>query len=192
MKRGWFFITLFFVLILIFNSTLFNVAGQINSTSPVSYDFSTKTFTSNSNALLEKDVAIPSNLEIPARIVFGFTQNDNLNFSVFIVLIAIWTILLFFIHAWLEIVPLFGSGIKSWIGAVIINCLIAFSGGIKDSAMYFFSFTFSNQYGILKLIIILFILVIIGYLLIKISKILKNKMGLEEAKQIGFRIGAGV
>lgn len=192
MKRGLYFITLFLMLFFVFNV----IAQENIPTTSYKYDFTTKTFTNSSQTFLEKEITIPSYLELPARIIFGLKPEDNFNFSIFIVLIAFWLFLLLILHSVMELIPFFGPGAKSWIGAIIVNCLIALSGGIKDSTLFFFdlgnTFTIMREQSILTLIFIVFLLMIIWLLLSKVIKVLKNKMGTEEAKVIGFKIGAGV
>jgi len=140
----------------------------------------------NTNSILEKQISIPENLQIPARILFGLQQSENIEFSVFIVLIAIWIFFFALLKIILEVVPFFGDGWKSWAGGIVITCLIAITGAIKTSAEFLFGFGnfFKNQ-SLLRLILTIILLAIIGYGSAKLLGILKNQTRKASAYQAG-------
>ena len=96
---------------------------------------------------LSKEITIPANLEIPAKIVFGLTSEDKLDIQLFIVLIAIWLFFFLIIHNVLGLTPFF-EGWKAWMGGIIGTLLISITGSIKSTAILFFNL--GNMFGILE------------------------------------------
>src|SRR3989344_8617833 len=67
-----------------------------------------------SNALLEKNIEIPENLQIITKVLFGLKHDAKVDFQTFVILIAILVIIFLVIKSVYDIIP-FGRGNKSWI-----------------------------------------------------------------------------
>ncbi len=147
----------------------------------------------STNEFLSRDITIPAQLEIFSKILFGVNESSTIDLSTFIVLAAIWVVFLLIIKSLLEIIPLFGDGWKSWLGAAIITALSSITGSLKDAALFFFGLGnfFKNQ-GILKLIFTIIPLIIIGYGAIKLLHMLKHNAKKAKREQEGFEEGAGI
>lgn len=148
------------------------------------------------NSFFEKGFSIPDYLEVPAKILFGINSNETIALNVFIVMIALWVGLLLILHNLMEIIPLFGTGAMSWAGAIIVNLLIAVSGGIKRSAEFFFgignTIGFMKEYGALTLILAVILIFAIWFAISKFINIMKGKEDIEIARQAGFKAGIGI
>lgn len=149
----------------------------------------------NTNSFLDGDLGIPSYLEIPAKILFGIGSGEALSFNVFIVLIALWIVLFLILKNVMEIVPFF-SGSKSILGAFIVVCLIAVSGGIKESAMFFFglgnTFSVMKEFGILTLILIVILIAVLGWGILRLVGVAKGKYKIVESETTGEKVGLGI
>jgi hypothetical protein len=108
----------------------------------------------------------------------------------FALLIIIFLIMLSII----PMIPFFG-GWKSSVGAIIITLIVAVSGGINKSAIFFAGLgggiEFLGRYSILRLITSLVVLGLIFLGTNKVSSLIKNKMELDAAKTTGARIKEG-
>lgn len=146
----------------------------------------------NTDNVLNKEIIIPDNLAFFMKVVFGLSTTDKVDLQTFVVLIVLWIVLFLIIHSILEIVPFFGSGLKSWFGALVITVLIAITGAIRQIALFFFGagniFGFLAGSGILRFISVLIILVVAFYVLFKLIKVLKHKLDLEEMVSAGYDI----
>jgi len=144
--------------------------------------------------LLEREIKIPDNIQIITRILFGLQGQGGIDFSEFIVLIAVWIMIFLIIHSILQVVPLFG-GWKAIVGGIVITCIIAISEAIKYIAMFFFNlgnfFSILARWSILKLLFALIIIAILTFGLKIILKILKNKAIIEQAEEKGIEAAAG-
>ncbi|MEK6936316.1 MAG: hypothetical protein AABW67_06010 [Nanoarchaeota archaeon] len=140
---------------------------------------------------LEQTVNIPENLQIVARIIFGISGEISL--QIFIVLIAIWIMLLVVITNILKITPFFKGEIIPWIGGFIITLLIALTGTIRSLAVLFFNlgnvFKFLEEWPIIGVVFALIIAIGALWMASIILKIIGNKIGLEDAGQKGRKIG---
>ena len=145
--------------------------------------------------LLKKEVVIPENLKLIAKLVFGLNENDKLDFSLFIILIAIWLGLFSIIAMMLKFLPFLNEGFQRFIGAIVITCLVAVSGAIKQSAVFYLSFLdifhIAEKYGILKFILALFIAIIFFYGVNIVLGKMHSSAKLVEAEVAGEKAGFG-
>ena len=150
-----------------------------------------KDFQSYSNNLLSKQITIPDYLQGPTKVIFGLEDN-SIDLQNFIVLFSIWFFLIFLIQAILEIVPFFGEGFKSWLGAIIITLLISITGSITKVANWLFGFggtiSLMKEWGLLKIIFTVILLVILAFGLKKLLHIMKHEKNKEENYMIGAEI----
>ena len=180
MKRA---VVCLFVVLLFMN--LVYAADVLNGSRNASVDFKGK-----SNEVLEKEVKIPDNLQIFARVLFGLKKTDKVDLQTIILLFATFFIILILLH---EIIGIMFSDWKSWVFAVVVNLIIGVSGGFRDSVAFFFGignlFGFLEEYELLRFIIVLALLFIFFYFLSKVFNKFKDKEELEESSQMGRDIG---
>src|SRR3989344_8970360 len=176
MKRA---VVCLFVVLLFMN--LVYAADVLNGSRNASVDFKGK-----SNEVLEKEVKIPDNLQIFARVLFGLKKTDKVDLQTIILLFATFFIILILLH---EIIGIMFSDWKSWIFAIVVNLIIGVSGGFRDAIAFFFGignlFGFLEEYELLRFIIVLALLFIFFYFLSKVFNKFKDKEELEESSQMG-------
>jgi len=181
MKRG----IVFLLIILVFISIPLVIAQEDNKTKEKLNIGEIDTFLDP-----EQSIAIPDYLKIPAQVIFGI--KGEITLQVFIILIALWFILLLLIKDILEFTPFFNGEIIPWLASIVITTLVAISGAIRSMAIFFLNF--GNLFGILEgkaglaIFVALVIVIILGYGLNKLLKILRNSMELGKATQEGFSI----
>ena len=180
MKRA--IISLFVVLLFI---NFVYAADILNNSKNATIDFKGK-----SNEVLEKEVKIPDNLQIVARVLFGLKEGDKVDFQTFVLLFATFFIILILLH---EIISVMFRDWKSWVFAIIVNLIIGISGGFREAIEFFFGignlFGFLEEYELLRFIIVLVLLFVLFYLLSKVFNKFKDKEELEESGQMGRDIG---
>lgn len=144
-----------------------------------------------SNNALNEEVNLPGNLQIIARILFGIDREENVNFQLFVILIAAWIIIFLLLESFVKLMPFF-EGWKTWVVSFVIMLLIGSSGGLQYLAG--FLIWFSSFFGLLKglellgLILSLLALFILYIFLGKLAKILSDKSKIEENEIIGVNI----
>lgn len=142
---------------------------------------------------LEQDIVVPEKLQIPARIIFGVKGEIPLN--IFIVLIGVWIVIFLLIEKILEFTPFF-EGLRAWIGAFVITCLIAITGAIRSVVVFLFNlaniFGILEKWSVLKIVVVLIILAVFFYGLSILMKMLNKKLMLDRADVEGTEAGAGI
>jgi len=134
-----------------------------------------------------QSIKVPDNLQIPAKVIFGIT--GEIEFQLFIILITIWIILVLLIAQILKFVPVIKQGVASWLAAIVITCLIALSGGLNQAVLFIFSL--GNFFGILEkwpaigVVVSIGIIIILGYGLTILLKLLRKRVELDEAEVKG-------
>jgi hypothetical protein len=181
MKKGFVFV--------IFGLILMNLISFV-------YSEGNESFQASSNAFFEKDITIPSQFDVFAKIIFGVNESNSLDVSSLIILIALWIFILLIVKSVFEIIPLFGDGWKSWLGAIIVTLLASISGGIKDAAVFFFDlrrlFGLLGNYSFFFIVLNIIILVAMGYGAGKLLHMLKHESRKVAKRQQGFEEGAGI
>ena len=153
-------------------------------------------FREASNKILSQDVTIPENLQTPARMVFGLNIGEQIDFQIFVILFALLVILLLVVHEILEIIPIFGSGVKSWIGAIIVTLLASVTGTLKQTALFFFDIggyvQFLKDWGILRfLVVLIFLIILVYYGFFRLLRKIKREEEEIKAEQAGLKVGIG-
>ncbi len=142
--------------------------------------------------VLETEIEIPENLQVVVRILFGV--KGSINLQEFVVLIAVWVMLLLIIVSFLQLTPLL-SGWKSWAGAITITSIISVIGVVRNISIFFFNlgnaFSFLQKWSILKIVFVIVLAIVLIWLASFVSKIIKKKLMLEEAEMKGAKAGAG-
>jgi large-conductance mechanosensitive channel len=139
-------------------------------------------------------VQIPAVVQDIARLVFKL-EGKSVDFSDLVILIVLWFFAFLIIKNLLEIVPFFGKGWKSWIGGIIATLLTSISGGITQGGFLILgiadSIKWLDKSGGAKFAFVVLFLVIIGYAILFLLKMLKNKIDVEKAKETGASIKRG-
>src|SRR3989344_4638963 len=153
-------------------------------------------FREASNKILSQDVTIPENLQTPARMVFGLNIGEQIDFQIFVILFALLIILLLVVHEILEIIPIFGSRVKSWIGAIIVTLLASVTGAVKQTALFFFDIggyvQFLKDWGILRfLVVLIFLIILVYYGFFRLLRKIKREEEEIKAEQAGLKVGIG-
>ena len=153
-------------------------------------------FREASNKILSQDVTIPENLQTPARMVFGLNIGEQIDFQIFVILFALLVILLLVVHEILEIIPIFGSRVKSWIGAIIVTLLASVTGAVKQTALFFFDIggyvQFLKDWGILRfLVVLIFLIILVYYGFFRLLRKIKREEEEIKAEQAGLKVGIG-
>jgi len=175
------------------NSGKFNgtPADLKNALSEVNGSLDASGFRSKTNEVLAKEIQVPENWKIPARIVFGLKADDPVDLQTFIVLVAIWFSCLIFMKYVVELMPIIGegSGLRQWFSAIVVTLLIAVSGGLLLAADFFADlgrlFGIIREWGILTTVLAVIIAFFIVYIFSLITAWLKSKAG----EAVAFRMG---
>lgn len=208
MKRGITLLSIFLITILCLNIILSQEATANSETPPTSNqeppdaaiineDIKNlqEELKSTTSGFLEKEIEIPKNLEVPARIVFGLKPEDKLDFSLLIILIAIWAMFVIIFQTILTVTPFFEEW-KSWIGAILVTTIVAATGAIKSVAAFWLElggfFGVLEKMGSLKLFMSIILAALVIFLTKILVKIMKEKATIEEAVRSGTEAGAQI
>ncbi|MBS3077252.1 hypothetical protein J4233_03180 [Candidatus Pacearchaeota archaeon] len=161
-----------------------SVAGQLGE---LKEGVDTTKVQSKTNEVLAKEIEIPENLQVIARVVFGFKTDEPVDLQTFIVLICLWIAMLILIAHFLVIGV--GRGAKSWLLAIVVNLVLS-SLGITLQIAGFFSdlgsfFGYLRSWSILSLILAIMVLFIVVYLLQFLAKYIESRMNIEGARSVG-------
>jgi heme A synthase len=130
---------------------------------------------------------VPEGLQSAARFIFALDSSQVITLSHLIILIVVFFALLLIISSVMEFVPFF-EGIKSWIGAIVITLLMSVSGGLRDASSLLFELgdrSSASNLGKIWLVLIVAVILVIGWGISKALKIVRDKIGIEEAEQVG-------
>jgi len=152
---------------------------------------SNSNFKDKSNEILDKDVQIPEELNVAARVLFGVKSNISL--SQFIVLSCLWVLFFIFVLNVIGFIPFFEGRWKANTVAFIICLLVANSGGILTASNLFHGFFglkgTQQEWVVFKLILLIVILIVMGFVIFKILRILKERYKEEGIEILGFKLG---
>jgi hypothetical protein len=138
--------------------------------------------------ILEKEITISDELQIPMRIIFGIQDENTIIIERIIVLLSIWIIFFIIVKEILKLNPFLNKGWLNILGGFIVTIIIAMTGMIDKAAKFYFSLgtntEWLNSLGPFKIIIAIIIVVVIlfiGHIALKYSKI---KLKLEKAEVV--------
>src|SRR3989338_8519190 len=95
------------------------VMAQIPATAPTTNTTSVGDIKSKTDSLVEKEITIPNNLQVLARIIFGV--KNPIEFSLLIILLIIWLMAFKLIGEGLKsLIPSFEKGIMPWLVALAV------------------------------------------------------------------------
>ncbi len=147
--------------------------------------------TSKTNQALEKEIEIPSYIQIPIKIIFGIER--TISISLLIIVLAIWLFSLLLFANILKLTPFFKNW-TAWPAAIGITILIALSGVIKNIALFLLNtgdlLSFLAKWSAGVLLLIVTIILLIAFISLKMLKKLREKLEIEQAKEEGTQIGA--
>jgi len=187
MKKSLLIMTIFSILVI--NIYLINSADTNSIPSPQNEQTSkTINFQEKSNQALSKEVIIPENLQILARIVFGLQKDRDIQLQNFIVLVALWIMLFAIIKATTNFMPFFETDWKSWVVSIVITLIISTTGTIISISAWLFGFGgfFKNQ-SLLNLIFILIILAVLSFGVFQLLNTALRMSRIEEAHRRGMK-----
>lgn len=148
-------------------------------------------FGEKSNAALEKDFAIPENMQIPARIVFGLKQGEMIDFETLVIMIVLLFIMFMIFLRVAAFIPFFSKGFSMWAAALIMTLLAGVSGGIVEATRILqalFGFGVFGKYAAVSMISIVIIILIIGLGAGKLLGMLKERADVMKAEQTGVNV----
>ncbi|MEK6885374.1 MAG: hypothetical protein AABX17_00225 [Nanoarchaeota archaeon] len=150
-------------------------------------------FQSTTNNFLSQEIIIPQDLQILTRAVFGLDSANNIELSVFIVLIASLVGIFITIKIIVNFIPIFDEEWISWMISIIITLLISTTGIIRKASIWLFGLgnLFEDQ-ALLRLIVTIIILIIIIFGVTHLLKGLNEAKKKDSRRQTGFRVGAKV
>ncbi len=194
MKRG--VILILFVFVILFSVNVINVRAQEADDSNFGAMKELDIQLQKQNmSLLEKDIEVPEDLQLVARVVFGLKTNEEITLSEFVVMVVIWFLIFSVVTNLLRGIYFMSEGVTRWLGGVVITCLIAVSGVVKSASVIIFNFfdmfTFFAKLGFLKLI---FALIIVGAIIYIVNVFINkqySKSKLEEHYVRGMKAGVG-
>lgn len=143
--------------------------------------------------IFEKEILINENIAVVVRVLTGIKGPVTLSFGIIIILI--WLMMLIFLKNIIILTPFF-KGITSWIGAIIINLLIALSGGMNFLTRIFLEtgsiFKFLEEWTTGALIFSIILVIIIFLVLGKAMKFIKRKEEIMKAEEESTKIGVNL
>ena len=145
------------------------------------------------DSLVEKEILINENLAIPIKILFGVKGPVKLSSAIMILLI--WVMMLIFLRNIMILTPFFKGGI-SWLMAIVVNLLIALSGGMNFLTKVFLEtgsiFKFLEEWTTGALIFSIILVIILFLVLGKAMKFIKKKEEIMEAEEESTKIGVNL
>lgn len=139
--------------------------------------------------ILEREIIIPSILQIPFRIILGIDAEIPITIERLVVLLATWIMFFTIIQGILRILPLFNGGNQVVLGSLIITILIAITGSMDKIVIYYFELgdsiewiSYLGPFQLIPAILISIILMAVGYF---ITHKMEKDYLLEKAKYAG-------
>ena len=131
------------------------------------------------------EVNISESFARPFKLLFGIPQSESLTISFLIVLVAMTIFILLVMLSVVKFVPFF-SGIKAWAAALVISLIVMVSGGIRESASIFMNFQANmGKWASIFFVFVAVIIIMIGWGLGRLLKIIRDRAGVESAERMG-------
>jgi hypothetical protein len=145
-------------------------------------------FTGGIGNTLSQNIVIPSGLEGFAKYLFNISSDKPMDLQTFIIYFCLWIMLLLIIKSAFEILPIFGEGWKSWLGAIVVTIIASSTGAIKTVAIWFFSLGKSLTKTSVLWIVFDFLVLVLLFIGLTIGlKKMKSSIGEERARAIGMK-----
>ncbi|MBU2562609.1 MAG: hypothetical protein KKF68_03040 [Nanoarchaeota archaeon] len=146
----------------------------------------------STNDVFSKEIYIPENVEFFTRILFGLTSREPIEFQTLIILITLWLMFLLILHSMIELIS--PGSWKSWLGAIILTCLMSITGAVKSMAIFFLNlgsfFSILEQWSPLKIGFGIITIIILFFLLNLILGIIKETIMMGRSVADGLKAGA--
>ncbi len=143
-----------------------------------------------SNALVEKEIAIPEGLKGVARVVFGIKQDDKLDIQTFVLYVCFLVLLVLLIHSAVEVMF---NGWVTWAISICVALLGTVSGVLNDVVVWYYGFSdlfsFLERWGVIRLAFAVIFLLFVFVVLMKLFGKAKSMRSFEEFRQMGQDIG---
>ncbi len=128
--------------------------------------------------VFEEKVEIPEGLRFFAKVMFG-VEDREVDFSEFIVLVCLWIVMFIVIAQTLSVMPILNKGFQKWLGALIVVCLIGFTGALMQVVDLYFDFAnfigILEKYGLLKVFVGIVIILILLFGSMKVIKSIERR-----------------
>lgn len=160
MKKSVLVLTVFIILSFLVYAETSPVDVAKDSVTNISQDIANK-----SSDILQQQIIIPEQLQIPAKMIFGLDINEELDLQHFIVLFGLWfMIYLVLVNSWM-LIPYFEKRKQfAWILGFILTCALAFLGVINYIAGWMFGFSqmllYMEGWGTIRLVVIAVVIII--------------------------------
>ncbi len=147
---------------------------------------STQTFQNNVDNAITTQVSVPANLQIPARILFGFNSSLEISLQNLTVLVILFIIVLLIVH---ELAVLISSrnGFIAWALALVITCLVSSSGGLLGATAFITS-NIATQ-GVISLASSILVLIIIAFIILYLLKKIDQENDTLRNEMAGLKVG---
>ncbi len=144
------------------------------------------------NAVLSNSITFPPLLASIARVSLGLKASEPISFQEFVVLCALWIVILLIVAQALVLVPFFeGGSWKVWLASIAITILVALTGVLRQIAAFLLDVSklqgLLDRFGITKLILVIGVLVLLLWGAIELIKLLKKQSALAVAHDVGLR-----
>lgn len=150
-----------------------------------------------SNNILQQEIKIPEELQIPAKVIFGLDMNEELDLQHFIVLFGVWFVIyLVLVNSWM-LIPYFDKRKQfAWVLGFIVTCVLAFLGVINYIVGWMFSFSkmllYMEGWGTIRLVVIAVVIIIVfvifTYSLRALREMIKTGRYAAEGAWVGAKI----
>jgi hypothetical protein len=131
-------------------------------------------------------ITIPSNLQLPARVIFGLKKDYPITLQHLILLIAAWIIFFIIIKDVLKFFPILNGKIQNIIGSIVVTLIVAMSGGLRELVIFFFNVGDTLEWlavlGPFQIILWLVVLIAIFIVLRIVLDFIKRKLKLGVAE----------
>ncbi len=140
---------------------------------------------------LGAEIKLNEEAQIVARILFGI--KGEISVSAFILLLAIWAWVFFLLSKILPSTPWFQGEVKRWLGALVVNLIIAITGTYVTIAKLFLDIgsyiSFLEEWATGLLFFAIIVIMVFFALFQKLFKKLMEKAALEQKREQGMRGG---
>jgi hypothetical protein len=146
---------------------------------------------SKTTKAIEKEISVPTKLQIPARIIFGIKDTETMSIERLIVLFAIW--LVFFL-VMIDILKFssFGDEVR-WVVSFSMVVIMAVTGVINSLSLFAFglgnSIKWMENLGALRIFLVIIVAAAIMFGARLLTSKIKEKRLLEKAKDKGAAAG---
>jgi len=152
-----------------------------------------KGINNNTENILEKEVPIPQILKAPSNFVFGIKEGAS--WQELIITLGIWIGFFILILNILGFMPFLNEDYIKVLASIIITTLVSITGALNKMAIFFFDvagfFKWTASWRPLQIIVAVLMAAIVILTINWLSHMIRNKMQIEKAEEIGEKIKEG-